>query len=133
MYDCPHSATVTASSPGVAWGLERTAFRAVVVEAMEARRDRREALLRKTAAFGTLAPQLLAAAADCLAAETFSPGDAIMRRGRPVGGEARVYVVQSGTVHCYPPGRGGAAGMYKVRGGQGVGCCYAECAVVIKS
>lgn len=66
----PH-APPAALSEGVLWCVGRPVFRAIVVDSMAQRRQQYEAALAGMPIFARLAPEQLAAVADCLQRETF--------------------------------------------------------------
>ena len=102
LHGCPRAATVAAGpGGGRLWALDRAAFRGILVGGAAARRLRREAILRGCEALADLTPAQVAAAADCLVAEGFAAGEAILTEGEGVGPEAKFYVLESGEVHAF--------------------------------
>ena len=74
-------------------------------------RCRHEGFLRGVPIFRQLAPEQLAAVADCLACESFDPGAVIIAQGQALGPGAKFYIVESGRVDCFRSQGAGVRGI----------------------
>jgi CRP-like cAMP-binding protein len=100
LYGSPRAATVTATSAGVLWAMDRPAFRATVLRLRSARRAAVEASLSTSPLLAALSPEARAAIADCVTTEEFEDGAVILAQGEPVTPGSKLYFVESGRVVC---------------------------------
>ncbi|KAL4534448.1 hypothetical protein Ndes2437B_g03724 [Nannochloris sp. 'desiccata'] len=135
LYNSKRAATVMAETEGVLWALDRRSFRTLVVGTMQQRRKRNEAVVQKTPLFKDLTERQLAAVADCLVPETFSPGSIIITQGDTVTSSSKFYIIEQGTVDCFRTKQSktdGTRGKRKLTRSMGANDVFGEVALLTK-
>lgn len=101
MYNAPRAATIKAETSGRLWALDRTTFRALVINTTRQRRENYEGVLRDNPVFCELEKEELAAVADALAPESFKEGTLIISQGDAATSNSKLYMIERGAVDCY--------------------------------
>jgi len=81
MYNVPRMATVKAKTDGLCWGMDRVAFRTILMEYSIRKRQMYEQFLEAVPLLASLTPYERATVADALEPCKFEDGDVIIRQG----------------------------------------------------
>merc|ERR1711871_979852 len=81
MYNCPRAATVTASSAGVCFALDRKTFRNLVVNSQAARRRQSESFLENVPLLSNMTAEERGKVADVMEPREYMDGEYIVREG----------------------------------------------------
>lgn len=96
MYNMPRAATITASTQGKLWALDRLTFKRIVLKSAFEKRKMYESLLDNMPIFKSLTPYERMNVADALFSKTYNEGDVIISQG---DSEANcMYFIESGQV-----------------------------------
>jgi len=104
MYNVPRAATVTCSSPGHLWCLERETFQMMLVTAANAEQREYEGLLSQIDVLRDMTKYELGVLSDLLKVELFDGGEEITRQG---GTGDKVFILYDGEARAYINGDGG--------------------------
>lgn len=81
MYNMPRAATITATSPGTLWALDRSTFRRIVLKSAFKRRKVYEGLLESVPLLNSLDKYERMNVADALVSKTFKHNELIIKQG----------------------------------------------------
>jgi cAMP-dependent protein kinase regulator len=97
MYNAPRAASIISEGPSVCFSLDRDTFNNIVKGAAIKRRNVFEEFLAKIDILADLEPYERSKICDCLATETFSMGEFVIREGEDGN---KFYLVQEGTAEA---------------------------------
>lgn len=98
MYNTPRAATITATSTGTLWILDRQTFRQIIVKANAEKKKRFEGFLRSVELLENINESERAKIADVMESKKYSQNDIIIKQGDKIDAESYVYFLMSGTV-----------------------------------
>lgn len=98
MYNSPRAATITATSPGVLWALDRVTFRRILMENTAQRRYMYETFLAEVPILASLDAYERHKIADALETVIFQDGETVIEQGT-VG--ENFYLIESGEAAFY--------------------------------
>ncbi|KAJ1813205.1 hypothetical protein LPJ75_003290 [Coemansia sp. RSA 2598] len=98
MYNAPRAATVTATSSGTLWALDRITFRSLLMERTSRKRRLYERFLETVPLLKSLEPYERQKIADALESVSYSDKDTIVQQGDP-GDD--FFLIEEGTVRVY--------------------------------
>lgn len=81
MYNCPRAATVTCSTAGIVWAVDRQTFRQIIIKETAKKRTKHESFLREVPVFQKLSQTHISQIADCLQVKTYQDGEVIVKEG----------------------------------------------------
>jgi cAMP-dependent protein kinase regulator len=96
MYNMPRAATITASTQGKLWALDRLTFKRIVLKSAFEKRKMYESLLDNMPIFKSLTPYERMNVADALFSKTYTEGDVIINQG--VSEANCMFFIESGQV-----------------------------------
>lgn len=82
LYNMPRAATITATTEGQLWALDRQTFRRILLKSAFRKRKMYEALINSVPMLKTLQNYERLNLADALIPKTFAPGDRIIKQGK---------------------------------------------------
>jgi len=115
MYNAPRAATVTATSAGKVWGLDRDSFQLMLTTAENLKKSQYEEFLANIEIFKALTKYELAQLSDMLESELFDAGEDIVKQGDEGN---YFYILEDGEAKAYINGDKGEVEVkaYKVPG-----------------
>jgi len=93
MYNCPRAATVTCTTAGIIWAVDRQTFRQIIIKETAKKRQKHESFLREVPALQKLSQTHISQIADCLLVKTYQDGEMIVKEGE--SGDA-FFMVETG-------------------------------------
>ena len=96
MHSAPRSASIVAKTDGHLWALHRSAFRQILIQSQDHRKDLKK-VLREIPFFSNLDNDGINKLSAIMEDITFGRGDNIIEQGHP---GTKMYVVESGSAYC---------------------------------
>merc|ERR1711990_1219317 len=98
MYNTPRAATITATTKGTLWSLDRQTFRQIIVKANAIKRKQYEEFLAKVDILENLSDFERGKIADVMESKKFKENDIIIKQGDTIDSASFVYFLMNGTV-----------------------------------
>jgi len=98
MYNTPRAATITATTKGTLWSLDRQTFRQIIVKANAIKRKQYEEFLANVDILENLNDFERGKIADVMESKKFTENDVIIKQGDTIDSASFVYFLMNGTV-----------------------------------